>query len=318
MIYLETGSFDSAYNLAFEEYCLDEFPIGDGCVILWINDPCVVVGRFQNAWDEANVRYIEENRIPLRRRITGGGAVYHDRGNLNFSVITVGERFDFSPAAVVIKALNDIGVQASMNGRNDITVDGVKVSGVAQCLRNGRSLCHGTLLFDVSIDDMARALSTGTSKFARSGIGSRQARVRNIRGLLPQAEGIFAFRQMLREALNLTDSPSEPDCARINSLKEQKYDSWQWNWGKTPQFTEKKTKRFAWGAVAASLDIADGVIGKCRIEGDFFGSGCEILERGLENIRYRKEDIIKVLDGLHAHEFFWGASKDDIRQIFTQ
>ena len=202
--YLETGQTDPAYNLAFEEYVLLNKREGD-LLILWQNDNAVIVGRNQNTEEEINRPFVEAHGIKVVRRITGGGAVYHDLGNLNYSFITDCGEFDHAAMAAftwpVVAALRGLGLNAEGSGRNDITVDGRKVSGTAQRVQGGRILFHGTLLFDSDPEMVAGALRADPDKFRSKSTKSVRSRVGNIREFLPERMSLEVFRKYLKDFL---------------------------------------------------------------------------------------------------------------------
>ena len=275
--YYETGSTDPRWNLAFEEHILATRTRGN-ILILWQNKNSVILGRNQNAYREVNADFVRGHGIQVVRRTTGGGAVYHDLGNLNYSFITdaasqdrvVQERF----TAPIVRALQGLGLDASASGRNDVLVSGRKVSGTAQRILDGRILHHGTLLFDVDPDMIAGALNADPLKMQSHGVASVRSRVTNIRPLLRTGMTMADFWQYLKEFL-LADGAilpaelTEEDLAAIRSLQASKYDTWEWNYGRSPAFTVTKRNRFPGGSVEVCLQVNRGVIQDAAIYGDF-------------------------------------------------
>lgn len=283
-IYLQTGSTDPAYNLAFEEYVLTNRTEGN-ILILWQNDNAVIVGRNQNTAQEIDSTFISANGIRVIRRNTGGGAVYHDLGNLNYSFITddTGDRKGFT--GPVVKALEGLGLDACASGRNDILVAGQKVSGTAQQIKNGRILHHGTLLFDSDFSMIAGALTPDPSKFESKGVKSVRSRVGNIRANLTKDMDIQAFWRYLEKSLAdslVFSSLTEQEILEVQKRKAEKYDTWEWNYGKSPAYALRNKRRFPGGMLEVNLSVAGGKIAGIKLYGDFLAvQPVDILEKGL-------------------------------------
>ncbi len=302
--YLETESVDPAYNLAFEEYVLHNRREGD-YLILWQNDNAVIVGRNQNTAEEINEVFVREHSISVIRRNTGGGAVYHDLGNLNYSFITdagpLESRSGSQFTSPVVRALQELGLDAEASGRNDILVFGKKVSGTAEHLHQGRILHHGTLLFDSDSSVIAGALNPDPTKFQSKSVKSVRSRVGNIRTFLKQDMTLSAFWAYLKTALNrdgfLPDALTAEELAHVQALKESKYDTWQWNYGRSPKYQLCNKRRFPGGLLELHLSVKDGSISGLEIMGDFLSlSDVAPLAQALEGCAYRKADIEAVLD----------------------
>ncbi|HRV99615.1 MAG TPA: lipoate--protein ligase, partial [Aminobacteriaceae bacterium] len=279
MYFIEGQSHDPAYNLALEEYLYRSVNEGHpGYFLLWQNAPSIIVGRFQNTAQEVNRPFVEERGIHVVRRISGGGAVYHDLGNVNYSFIVPndeGTPFDFARhARPVIDALAKLGVEAESGGRNDLLIDGRKFSGSAQHMDRRRLLHHGTLLFDSDLSILEQALSVDEEKFTSKGFKSVRSRVTNILPMLTEPISVEEFIDALRGALSGTETYSldETQLSEIRRLRDEKYATWEWNWGASPEFTERKARRFPWGKVEALLNVKEGVIRQARFYGDYFGT----------------------------------------------
>ncbi|MGB9792552.1 MAG: lipoate--protein ligase [Thermacetogeniaceae bacterium] len=307
MIRVINESTNPYFNLALEEYLLKELDLGDDIFMLWQNSPAVIVGRNQNTWDEINHQFVKENGIAVVRRLTGGGAVYHDLGNLNFTFIARGMKaghYDFeSFARPVVAALRSLGVEAEFSGRNDILVDGKKVSGNAQYRYGDSVLHHGTLLFDSDISNMVRALNVSPEKLVKKGVASVRSRVTNIKEHLPRPLGMEEFKAALVKALfqaegnhNAEYRLSERDLARVEELVRTKYGTWEWNYGASPGYNLRRSRRFEWGKLDVLLDIREGKIISCKIYGDFFGKE-EIsgLEERLQGLPYEETALRQTL-----------------------
>ncbi len=310
-IYLQTGSQNPAFNLAFEEYILTHRREG-AYLILWQNDNAVIVGRNQNTVGEINGDFVRKHGIRVVRRGTGGGAVYHDLGNLNYSFITDAQdaasiqRF----LAPVVTALRALGLDAECSGRNDILIRGKKVSGSAQQLREGRILHHGTLLFDSDTSILSGALNPDPTKFHGKGVASVKSRVGNIRDFLPQDMTLPQFWAYLKDALadSVTDGHlTAEELAAIAKLKAEKYDTWQWNFGRSPAYQQLCHNRFPAGLLEVHLTADKGRIAGVSIYGDFLSlSPVAPLERALIGCELRREAVSQRLHGLPLKEILGG------------
>lgn len=301
--YLETGSTDPAYNLAFEEYVLNNLRQGD-YLILWQNRNSVIIGRNQNTAEEINQAFVDAHDVRVVRRNTGGGAVYHDLGNLNYSFIT--DEHDIAGRSAerftepVVRALRGLQLDAESSGRNDILVSGHKVSGTAQQVVKGRILHHGTLLFDSNQDMIAGALNPDPTKFQSKSVKSVRSRVGNIRSFLPADLDMQGFWNYLKIALaedgifpiSLTDSQLET----VRALKTAKYDTWQWNYGTSPKFDLCCKKRWPGGLLELRLSVQNGRISALKIYGDFLSvTPVDILQEALTGCEYRRDALEPVL-----------------------
>lgn len=317
--YLETKSTDPYYNLAFEEYVLTHRTEGD-YLLLWQNDNTIVVGQNQNTEAEINRAFVEQHHINVVRRSTGGGAVYHDLGNLNYSFITnVGDdgisirRF----TEPVVAALRSLGLNAEASGRNDILVEGRKVSGTAQRRHGGRILHHGTLLFDANPGMVAGALNVDPEKFRSKSTKSVRSRIGNIRDFLPNDMELPAFWAYLKDALSgggLTPGAlSAGELAEVDRLKREKYDTWEWNYGRSPKFNVRCKRYWDGGCLEANVSIANGVITDVRFFGDFLSvCGLEELVERLKGVAFRPEDVGAVLNDSPVGELFGGITADEV------
>ena len=303
MIYLETGSVDPAYNLAFEEYILQNYRQGD-ILILWQNANSVIVGRNQNAEAEINRAFVEKHGIKVVRRNTGGGAVFHDLGNLNYSFITDADSLEKDTLRrfldPVVAALRSMGLDAESSGRNDILVSGKKVSGTAQQLWKGRILHHGTLLFDADTSLLAGALNPDPTKYQSKGIASVRSRVGNIRDHLGTDSDIRSFWAAIKAALTEEGIEDlrlrESDIAAIRKLQAEKYDTWQWNFGKSPKFQMHNRRRHTGGLLDIHLSVEAGLISEIRIFGDFLALlPVSDLEEVIEGCAYAESALTAAL-----------------------
>ncbi|OAS83960.1 MULTISPECIES: lipoate--protein ligase [Metabacillus] len=324
MLFIDNnGITDPRINLAIEEYAVKYLNPNETYLLFYINEPSIIIGKNQNTIEEINTTYVEEQKIHVVRRLSGGGAVYHDKGNLNFSFITKddGESFhNFKKfTEPVVLALEKLGVKAEMSGRNDIIAgDGRKISGNAQFSTRGRMFSHGTLLFDSEIDSVVSALKVKKDKIESKGIKSIRSRVANIVEYLDEKITIEQFRKLL--LLNIFEGVdqiptyvlTEEDWKKINEISKERYQNWDWNYGKSPKFNYQHSHRFPVGQIDVRLEVQKGIIENCKIYGDFFGVGdVDEVEKTLMGTRYEKADLEKALDDLDIQKYFGNIEKAD-------
>ncbi|MCX6089477.1 MAG: lipoate--protein ligase [Candidatus Atribacteria bacterium] len=330
MIYYPNPSTDPHYNLALEEYLMDILPEDSKCLLLWQNRPSIIIGKHQNTIEEINADFVRENNINVVRRMSGGGAVYHDLGNLNFTFI-VGERipsqlFDFRSFTVpVVSCLRGLGVQAEFNNRNDLTIDEKKFSGNAQFIRKRKCLHHGTLLFNINLDHLEQALRVSQDKIESKGIKSVRSRVTNILPLLSVPITLEEFKHAILDELERSGDRIEikhltpEEEKKIQELVRTKYGTWEWNYGESPRYTLKKSRRFDFGKVEVLLDVNQGIIQTCKLYGDFFGKEeISILEEKLAGCRYEKASIEQALAGVNVSEYGNGLTLPLLFSLLTQ
>ncbi len=318
------GITDPMVNLAIEEYILQNFGEKDTYLLFYINKPSIIVGRNQNSVEEINTDYVEENDIKVVRRLSGGGAVYHDEQNLNFSFITKddGESFqDFAKfTQPVVDALNKLGVPAEMKGRNDLAVEGRKISGNAMFATKGRMFSHGTLMLDSEIEHVVSALNVNKEKIESKGIKSIRSRVANISEYLDEKISMEDFKELILKHIfdvgDVKDVPrhelTEADWEEIYKISENRYQKWEWNFGKSPKFNVQASHKFDGGLVDVRLDVKNGMIENCTIYGDFFGLGdVSELEDKLTGIRHERKAIDEALADVDVSYYLGKISKED-------
>lgn len=278
--YIQVDTTDPAFNLALEEYVFESLSKDYNYFILWQNHNTVVVGRHQNTFNEVDETFIRENNITVVRRLSGGGAVYHDLGNLNFTFIqdAAGKEPDLGLfCRPVAQAIRTLGAEAEVNGRNDITVNGMKFSGNAQYVKNGRVMHHGTLLFDSQLDVAAKALRPDPEKIKAKGVASVRSRITNLKPLFPEGTTLPDFRKALLQALFENEQMecyvlTDDDIAAISALKENRYGTWDWNWGASPACDMTISGRIeGCGRLEFRFLVKKGYIAEATLYGDFFG-----------------------------------------------
>ena len=323
MILYIAESTDPTLNLAIEECFLREYK--EEVFMLWQNDNTIVVGKNQNTLAEINLDYVKTNGIRVVRRITGGGAVYHDMGNLNFTYITScdGEwESDFSRFATpVISALSKLGVKAEVSGRNDIVAEGRKFSGNAQTVVGGRLLHHGTILFNADVSVLSEALTPDPEKIQSKGIKSVSSRVVNLSELLPDGIDAKKLTSAISEEARalygaLEYKLSEAELSRAERLADEKYRTWEWNFGYSPKYTFTKKKRFGGGTINVFMTVTDGEIESAKIFGDFFGVGdVSDIETALVGKRHSEDSVREIISQFKMGDYFGGISAEEILEV---
>lgn len=293
---------DPHLNLALEEYCVRNLDSDEPLLMLYVNDPAVVIGKHQNTLEEINLPYVRDHGIHVVRRISGGGAVYHDHGNLNFSFIRrfeQGQMLRFEEfTRPVIRALAELGVRAEPGKRNDITVANRKISGNAQFTTVHSMFSHGTLLFASDLERVNAALNVRTDRIVSKGVKSVRSRVANISEFLEKPITMDRFRDHLVRSIFGGQDPvpvhrlCEEDWCRVRELADSRYRTWDWNYGMSPRFGIRRTHRFPFGEIDAQIDVREGRIEAIRIGGDFPDGGePALVEACLTGTRYDEEPL---------------------------
>lgn len=317
---LTLGESDPFFNLSAEEYFLCEKD--EDFFLLWQNEPCIVIGRNQNAADEINGDYVRTRSLPVVRRITGGGAVYHDAGNLNFSFIINGEADRVELCRPVIDVLRSIGVVAEISGRNDILVAGRKVSGTAMCSHGGRSLFHGTLLISADLDALSEALKPDENKLMGHGVKSVRSRVANLseytkEEVRPDIIGAMLAGYMTERGGEIYEL-GESDIDAIEKLRDSKYSTDEWNCG-AEQLQKSERSRLSCGTVYIKKKNICGRIEDIRIFGDFMNSGdISKLEARLCGTELRRDKITSALESVQTEKYIPGLTAGELADIITK
>ena len=326
MLLINSLSQNAYFNIASEEYLLHRFPTED-LFLLYVNAPSIIVGKFQNTLAEINLDYVEEKGIKVVRRMSGGGAVYHDLGNLNFSFHTLLGQNDFGDFSFftkpVLNMLNTLGVPAELKGRNDLLVDGKKFSGNAKLARHGKMIQHGTILLNSEMEVLGEALKVNPLKFIDKATKSNRGRVTNLIDYLPKETTTEKLKELLTAEI-IKNNPeakryqlSLEDLAGIEQLMEEKYETWDWNFGFSPQYNFKKAIKIPAGFIEVHLDVVHGIIEKAKIFGDFFASmPIEDLEEQLIGKKHQTTDLENLFTSIDLTLFFGKVTAEEILVAF--
>lgn len=322
MIYIKNDSNNPHFNLALEEYFLKTFHEED-YLILWQNEPAIIIGRNQNTIEEINKVFVEENNIKVVRRLSGGGAVYHDLGNLNFTFIVKADKSNINNfkkfTDSIVASLEKIGVNAEFTGRNDITIEGKKFSGNSQYYFKDRLLHHGTILFNSDLSVVQSALQVKVEKIESKGIKSVRSRVTNVYPYLEEKVSVKEFKEILLHSIfEYKDVPykeyilDKNDIDKIQTIADEKYATWNWTYGESPEFNMEKNKRYAFGQLNIKLDVKDGKVKAMGIYGDFFANKDLLkLQEGFIGIKFEEESVKKVIQTIELQEYIKGITNED-------
>ena len=321
MLIIKRHNTDPYFNLATEEFVLKE--IADDSFMLWRNAPSIIVGKHQNTLAEINVEYVKKNNIPVVRRLSGGGAVFHDLGNLNFTFIQTGKSdllVDFRKfTQPILDVLLKLGIDARFEGRNDLTIEGKKFSGNAEHIWKNRVLHHGTLLFSAQMADLSQALNVDPLKFQDKAVKSVRSRVTNIGLHLKEPMDVMNFANLIEEHIiamypdSVPYELSESDHLKINELVRTRYGTWEWNFGYSPNYDFKKILRTKQsGTIEFDLEVKNGIILHCKIFGDYFSKfDTEDIETGLSGVSHEEAAIRQALEKFELGDYFANLSIEE-------
>lgn len=319
---------DARINLAVEEFILKHLNVDEEDYFLfYINAPSIIVGKNQNTNEEVNLKYVEENGIHVVRRLSGGGAVYHDEGNLNFSFLTRDDGDSFNNykkfTEPVVAALHKLGVEAQLSGRNDIHVGERKISGNAQFTTRGRMFSHGTLMLDSNIEEVVNALVVSEEKMRSKGIKSVRSRVANITEFLEAPMSMEEFVDHLLDSIyagkeieryTLTDA----DWEKVHAISAERYGNWDWNFGKSPKFDVVQKRRFPIGTIDFRLNVKNGVIDEAKIYGDFFGvEDASEIAAALIGVKYDRSSLRDVLETYELKRYFGAVELEEVLDVLA-
>ena len=330
MIYYISKTHDTAFNIALEEYCFKNLKDEDEIFLLWINEPSIIVGKYQNTIEEINTEYTREKGIHVIRRISGGGAVYHDLNNLNYTIISNRDKgqegFNFKEfSKPIIETLAELGVKAEFTGRNDLEIDGQKFCGNAQAYIKDRVMHHGCLLFNVDFSALGNALKVSKDKIESKGVKSVRSRVTNILPHLKTPITVEEFGDKIMEYMK----KQYPDMKEyVFSKEELDYiakraeikRSWEWNYGESPEFNITRGKRFKNGKIQIFATVENSRIKNIKFYGDFFGKNEDLseVENLLKDVKYTREDVKEKLETVDIGEYFSKFTVDEVVEVIVE
>lgn len=328
MKYIVNTSNDPAYNVALEAYAFQKLTDIDEIFILWINEPAIIIGRHQNTIQEINKEFIDKNGIHVVRRLSGGGAVYHDLNNLNYTIISNNTQegaFDFQTfSKPVIDTLAKLGVKAEFTGRNDLEINGQKFAGNAQAYYKGRMMHHGCLLFDVDMSVLGQALKVSKDKIESKGIKSVRARVTNIVDHLSDKITVQEFSdsilaQVKEEYPEMDEYVlSDAELSEIQAMRDNQFATWDWTYGKAPEYTIERGVRYPAGKITTYANVENSTIKSVKIFGDFFGvKPVDDIEKMLEGVRYDYKDVLAALKTVDTSQYFSRMTPEEITKAIV-
>lgn len=325
MYYIKSNQHDATYNLALEQYVFDQLDRQHSYLMLWQNANAVIIGKHQNTVEELDASFVDKHAIQVVRRLSGGGAVYHDMGNINFTFISnmEGESFAFSAfCQPVIDVLRKMGVNAQVSGRNDMTIDGMKFSGNSQYMKQGRIMHHGTIMYDSDLGTLAQALTVAPDKIQSKGFKSVRSRVTNVRQHVPDDHDVSYFLRFLESEL-LAQFDAQPLAwderqeQQVRALQREVYQSWEWNYGQSPDWNIRKTRRFEHvGHIELRMDVSGGKIRDIAFFGDFFAQkDHDALIAALRGATLTQVGLRSALSSVDVNDYFHHLHPEDLLSL---
>ncbi len=318
------GITDPSVNLAIEEFLLRYLTSEPELLLFYVNEPSVIIGRNQNSIEEVDPDFIAEKKINVVRRLSGGGAVYHDHGNLNFSYISSSAenlhnyQHFINP---VVEALNQLGIPAELQGKSDVVIEGKKISGNAQYASRGRMVSHGTILFNTNIKHMMQALNPRQAVIESTAVQSVRNFVTNVQEHMTDTFTIDMLKNELLKGIFKTDSRPEyllssSDWKEIEQIRALRFGTWNWNYGRAPKFNVQKTGEFPAGKLDVRINVEKGIIDSIRMFGSFTGlSEIDELQDKLTGIRYDSKTINSVLASVDLTQYFGNIPTEEISKL---
>lgn len=320
MIYIETGSKDVYFNFGLEYYFTAVKPMNETVFLFWRTDPTLMVGKYQNTLEEINQKYVDEHKIQVVRRMSGGGTIYTDPGGWQFTFIEYGDNTGIhfhEYIAPVIDALRSLDIPAEFNGRNDLVIEGKKFSGNAQYKLSGNTVHHGSILFDTDIEQMVKSTTVDEYKIISKSIKSVRDRVTNINDHLVTPMSTEQFKEhmisyIMRGSPKIYELTYE-DKQAIEKIADEKFRSWESKYGTNPKFSITKVGRFSGGKIEFRMDVKKGVIASANVYGDFFATDkAENIGKALVGCRFEKSDIENTLIKNNLSDAIYGITLDEI------
>lgn len=324
MIFIKNENTNPYMNHAIEDYVLKAFD--EDCFMLWRNEPCILIGKNQNTLSEINIDYVNENKLPVVRRMTGGGAIFNDFGNLNFTFISNNSENRFADfrkfTHPIIRALKKLSIDAKLSGRNDLMIGEKKFSGNAQYSYKNKILHHGSMLFSADMTNLAQALKVKDIKFQDKAVKSVGSRVTNIKDHLKDDMGVVEFKEFIIKSVMSEQEDaklyefSKEEWDEIKRISDSKYATWEWNYGNSPKFNYFNEKKFKGGIVQVNINVYKGVIKEIKLYGDFFSEkDISELEELLTGIKYLKADVLNALEKTNIEKYMVNISNEDLLEV---
>jgi len=328
MQYIKYFNQDAYTNIAMDAWLLKNLKPEKPVFSLWQNKRAVIIGENQNTFAEVNSDYIDSHDVQVVRRVSGGGAVYHDLGNICFTFfvpVASSATVDFHQfVQPMADALKSVGINVEISGRNDLEIAGKKVSGNAQRYAGGYLMHHGTLLWDIDVDAMVRSLNVADEKFISKAAKSVRARVGNIKDYAPENLTIDEFINKLMYYLTDEGRDGEFELtpeqkADILKLRDEKFSQWAWNYGKSPNFMYNNHAKYNGGSINVQIDVDNGFITDINFTGDFLGvRDWREMKSDLIGIPFKREVITRVLEDNKDGQYFGSITTSELLETFFQ